>query len=160
MTRPSIRLAMLALCAGVLASNARAESLASSASSAGSASSGSVSDSIKGSSDSSSGRTKTAQGDYRVIDVAPVDDKPDMLRVALRAVEAGDDRLLAFTLDVPRQALGARQLAAGDTVRATPRPYGIEFARTAGTVGAGREAFFLVLADDWHAGLEPRAVEL
>jgi hypothetical protein len=160
MTLPPIRLAVLALCAGMLAPGVFAESLASSASSAGSASSGSVSDSIKGSSDSSSGKQQTAQGDYRVIDVAAIEGKPEVLRVSLRAVEAGEDRLAAFTLDVPRQALGARTLTVGDTVRATPRPYGIEFARAAGPRAAEREAFFLVLADDWHAGLEPRAVEL
>ena len=141
-----------------LAAPAHAESAASSASSAGSASVGSLSDSLQGSSRSSSGNTATAQGDYRVIDVAAAPGRPARLRLTLQAVAPQDDRLSGFTLDVPAQALGERALGVGDLVRATPRPYGIEFARTNGA--AEREPFFLALADEWHRGLETRAVSL
>jgi hypothetical protein len=137
---------------------AQAESLASSASSAGSASVGSLSDSLQGSSRSSSGQGATAQGDYRVLDVATAPGRPDRLRLVLQAIEARDDRLATFSLDVPLQAFGAQPIAPGALVRATPRPYGVEFARTDGT--AQREPFFLALSDDWRDGLAPRAVAL
>jgi hypothetical protein len=142
------RLTFLALlCATAVP--AGAESFASSASSAGSASSGSVSDSLTNSSKSSSRDTKTADGEYRVIDVAELADRPGMLRLKLQHVEqAGEAGELLLTL--PRQALEPRGVAAGDVVSARNRAYGIEFARTAqGT----REAFFLVLNDDWHREL-------
>lgn len=137
---------------------AHAESVASSASSAGSASVGSLSDSLQGSSRSSSGTTATAQGDYRVIDVAAAPGRPALVRLTLQAVAPQDDRLNGFTLDLPAQALGERALTVGDLVRATPRPYGIEFARANGATE--REPFFLALADEWHRGLETRAVSL
>lgn len=141
-----------------IATPARAESSASSASSAGSASVGSLSDSLQGSSRSSSGNTATAQGDYRVVDVAAAPGRPTHWRLTLQAVAPRDDRLGTFTLDLPAQALGERTLAVGDLVRATPRAYGIEFARTDGA--DAREPFFLALADEWHRGLETRAVAL
>lgn len=143
------------LCAGT-ALPSLAESFASSASSAGSASSGSVSDSIKGSSDSSSKEKKVAEGQYRVMDVADlaeVPGRPAMMRLTLRATEAGASR--EFFLDLPRQALAARPLATGDLVQAKLRPYGFEFARD-----DTREAFFLVLTDDWHRELDSHVVTL
>ncbi len=148
------RLAGIALLAAALAPPALAESIASSASSAGSASVGSLSDSITGSSRSSSGETKVAAGDYRVIDVAERADRPGMLQLRLQAT-ARDDEAGALWLTLPRQALAARGLAAGDLVHARQRPYGLEFAHAP----AG-EAFFLVLADDWHRELAPRPVTL
>lgn len=141
--------------AAVLATPARAESFASSASSAGSASSGSVSDSLRGSSDSSSAPRQVADGDYRVIQVADVAGRPGLLRVTLRAIAADAE----FALELPAQALAARGLAAGDRVQARNRPYGIEFAHAAQAPRA-REAFFLVLADDWQREIAPRAVGL
>ncbi|HET9822849.1 MAG TPA: hypothetical protein VFQ16_13590 [Burkholderiaceae bacterium] len=158
---PRHRIAALPLGLAValaLSAAAHAESSASSASSAGSASVGSLSDSLQGSSRSSSGHTATAQGDYRVVDVAVAPGRPTHRRLTLQAVAPQDDRLAGFTLELPLQALGERALAVGELVRATPRPYGIEFARTDGA--AGREPFFLALADDWHRGLETRAVAL
>lgn len=135
-----------------------ATSLGSSASDAGSASLGSVSDSLTGSSNSSSGETKpVAAGDYRVVDVAAVAERPGMLRVRLQATAqpgAGNE----FWLVLPEQALAQRMLVAGDIVIASTRPYGVEFARADGA--NGREAFYLVLADDWHKELDPRANHL
>jgi len=130
-----------------------ASSAGSSASSAGSASSGSVSDSLNNSSKSST-RTTTADGDYRVIEVADVADRPALLRLTLRAAE-GDP---ALTLTVPRQALGARGIASGDVVQVRNRDYGLEFARDNGT--GAREAFFLVLLDDWRRELAAHPVTL
>jgi hypothetical protein len=129
-----------------------ASSAASSASSAGSASLRGSSDSIKGSSDSSRDDPQVAEGEYRVARVAPVGGRAEMLRLTLEphrtAGAAG-----SFTLDLPRHALGKRPLAAGDIVSAQRRPYGLEFARA-----DTRDAFFLVLADDWHRDLQTRVI--
>ena len=54
---------------------ASADSLASSASSAASESIGSLSDSLRGSSNSSD-KKKVAEGDYRIIEVAAIAEKP------------------------------------------------------------------------------------
>lgn len=137
-------------CAGVLALAgtlpAFADSFVSSASSAGSASSGSVSDSLKGSSNSS--HDAVADADYRITDVAAAPDRPGFVRVALQP-PAGDPVLL----ELPEAVFAPQQLAVGDTVRAERRVYGVQFAR-----GDTGEAFFLVLTDDWHGGLAPRPV--
>lgn len=142
-----------ALLAGIVAVlPCKAESFASSASSAGSASIGSLSDSIRGSSGSST--QKVAEGDYRIIDVAPAE-RPDTLRLKMEPVaHAGDDAAVIY-LDVPRTPLGDRAATVGDIVGVRQRPYGYEFA-WADT----RIAFFLVLAADWQRDLEPRPVQL
>ena len=146
----SLRLACLVAAGLATAAAAHAESFASSASSAGSASVGSLSDSIKGSSNSSSGNNKVAEGDYKIIEVAALPERPGMLRLTLRQDDAHE-----FFLELPQQALGARGAAAGDTVSAHYRPYGLEFARA-----DTREPFFLVLADDWRRELDARPVSL
>jgi hypothetical protein len=61
-------------------------------------------------------------------------------------------------LTLPRRALEPRGIAAGDVIHARNRPYGLEFARANGA--QAREAFFLVLADDWHRELDPQPVKL
>jgi hypothetical protein len=150
-----IRLACLALLGTTLAAPARAESFASSASSAGSASLGSLSDSIGNSSRASSPDNRTADGDYRVIEVAELAEKPGMLQLTLQAVQ---DPAREFTLKLPREALGRNGMAVGAVVHARNRPYGLEFARL--NDAQTREAFFLVLADDWHKELDSRRVAL
>ncbi|MBE7416485.1 MAG: hypothetical protein HS128_01855 [Ideonella sp.] len=144
------------------ASAARAESFASSASSAASQSVGSLSESIQNSSQGSSRATRTADCDYRVIEVAEVAEvagRAGLLRLTLRATAAPDDEAAGFMLTLPRQALGARGVAVGDVIHASNRPYGIEFARAA-TVGAPREPFFLALRDDWRRELDAHPVSL
>jgi len=160
-SHPWIRTAAVASLCALAGVGTRAESLASSASSAGSsassagsASSGSVSDSLNNSSKSSTRTTTTADGDYRVIEVTDVAERPTMLRLTLRAAE--DDP--AFTLTLPRQALGPRGIASGDVVQVRNRDYGLEFARDNGA--GAREAFFLVLVDDWRRQLEAHPVTL
>ena len=156
MNSTSLRLSCVALLCAASATPCLAESFASSASSAGSASSGSASDSLNTSSKSSTG-TKTADGDYRVIEVAVVADRPGMLQLTLQgtaAVGAAHE----FTLRLPRQALEPRGIAAGDIVNVRNRDYGLEFARS--DKREVREPFFLVLSDDWHRELEPRPVTL
>jgi hypothetical protein len=146
-------LVALALIATTALVGVRAESLASSASSAGSASSASVSDSIGDSSDSSSRDRKVASGEYRVVAVAPSPGRPQTLRLSLEPVEPGPAQ--GFVLHLPERALAEQPLAVGDRVRASERPYGIEFARA-----ATREAFFLVLHDDWARDMDSHVVAL
>ncbi len=157
----ALALVMLAAAATVHAESVSgaASSAGSSASSAGSASLGSISDSFRGSSDSSTGQTKVTDGNYRVIQIAELAERPGMLRLTLRATERPDAGSGEFTLDLPRQALAARALAAGDSIHARQRPYGIEFAHAADAMRA-REPFFLVLADPWLREIDPRAVKL
>jgi hypothetical protein len=151
----AVRLAVLALWGAAWAGPAAADSLASSASSAGSASLGSLSDSIGNSSRSSSPDNRTADGDYRVIEVAQVAGKPGMLQLTLQAT-LGEAR--EFTLKLPQQALGEKGIAVGALVHVRNRPYGLEFARL--NDAQTREAFFLVLADDWHKELDSRPLSL
>lgn len=134
----------------------RAESFASSASSAGSASSGSLSDSVQASSDSSTGKERVAEGEYRVIEVADVAERPLHQRLRLQALQRRGDAAPAwFTLDLPRETVSAHGLARGHVVAARHRPYGLEFAHA-----ATRQAFFLALADDWQRELAPRPIGL
>lgn len=156
MINTPLRLSCAVLLCATVALPCLAESFASSASSAGSASSGSASDSLNTSSKSSTG-TKTADGDYRVIEVAELADRPGMLQLRLQGTAAGG-QVREFTLRLPRQALEPRGISAGDIVNVRNRDYGLEFARDDGH--EGREPFFLVLSDDWHRELEPRPVTL
>jgi len=138
----------IALCGAV---PVQADSFTSSASSAGSASSGSVSDSLRGSSNSSSGDNKTADGDYRIIELAKAPDRAGIARVTMQA----DDPKQRIVLDLPQAIVDAQGLARGDLVHAQHRVYGFEFAR-----GTTREAFYLVLADEWFDELAAHAVSL
>lgn len=148
------RLASAAALAAFVQLPAQADVLASSASSAGSASSGSASDSIQGSSKSSTAPAKVAAGDYRIEQVNPAPDRPGMVRVALQPV-ADDGADGAFVLVLPQLTFDQQGLARGDKVSASERPYGLEFSRA-----DTRTAFFLVLADNWKRELDPRPVKL
>ncbi len=158
MTTTPTRLAAAALCTFALAATSWADSGASSASSAGSASIGSLSNSLTTSSNSSSPADKVAEGDYRVVEVAALTERPGLLRVQLQAA-AGTTDVAPIWLTLPEKALAARALRAGDIVNARHRPYGIEFAH-AEFAGQPRTAFFLVLADEWFGELAPRVLKL
>jgi hypothetical protein len=135
-------LALLA-CAAPLTCLA-ASSVGSSVSDSLTQSSGSVSDSIKGSSHSSSpDDKKQVAGDYKVIDMAAVADKPGFVELHLMRVAAGADGGAEIYLKLPRESAAQGHVATGATVTALQRPYGIEFATT-----QPRAAFFLALADD------------
>jgi hypothetical protein len=144
----SLRLAWLA---GALALglNAHAESFASSASSAGSASSGSISTSLGDSSNSSSGGHKTADGAYRIIDIAQTPARAGMARVTMQ----GELPQQHIVLDLPQKTFDQQHLDKGDFVYAQNRSYGIAFARN-----DTRQAFYLVLADEWYGELAARPV--
>ncbi len=148
-------LACTVLLYGVATVPALAGSSASSASSeGGSASVGSLSTSIQKSSNSSSKGTDVAAGEYTVIEVAAAPDRPGTVRVTLQAV-ADSSADGEFFLYLPQAAADQGQLAAGQIVTASPRPYGLEFAK-----GEPRLAFFLVLGDDWYRELQTRVVTL
>lgn len=145
-----------ALCLAALAAAcilpAHADSVASSASSAGSASSASISDSIGGSSNSSSGDRRVAAGQYRVIDIAQAPAKAGTTRMTLRAVaDAGHE----FYLDVPDRALAERRVNKGELVQVNERVYGYEFA-----YADSLRPFFLALQDDWYRELGSRQVTI
>jgi hypothetical protein len=156
MTALPLRLAALALAAAALAGPCRAESsIASSASDSLSRSSASISDSITGSSHASSPDNRQARGDFKVIEMAAVDGKPDMVRLRLQPVAAtatADDEI---QLLLPREAAAHGRVADGTIVTALPRPYGIEFA-----TGQPHAAFFLALADDWQQELKSAPLSL
>jgi hypothetical protein len=154
----SFRLASLALVLASAATVALASSTAaSSASEAGSSAVGSLSESFEKSSDSSSKKDKTAAGDYKLIDVAAVAERPGMLRLTLEpvvtaAAPKAADNLILY---VPARVMAQNPLAAGQVVSAKPREYGVEFARA----DTGR-AFFLVLHDEWYRELQSNVVTL
>jgi hypothetical protein len=153
----------LAAVAGVLtmslaAHTARADSFVSSASSAGSASSGSISDSLNDSSNSSSGdKRKVADGNYRILEIGITPDRADRTRLTLqREGEAGQ----RVVLDLPQATFAQQNLAAGDTMYAQNRVYGIEFGRIEFGRIENRQPFYLVLADEWYGELASRPVTL
>ncbi len=147
-------LALALAAAAAVSVPAHADSFASSASSAGSASSGSISDSIGGSSNSSSGDNRRAEtGPYRVIDVAQAPAKAGVTRITLRAV-AGD-AATQFWVDVPDRALADRRVDKGEVVQVNERVYGYEFA-----YGDTKKPFFLALQDDWYRDLASRKVTI
>ena len=135
-------------------------STSSTASSAGSASVGSLSTSVEGSSNASSRGNKVAEGPYRVIEVAEAPARPGSVRVTLQALaDSGDigdsGNNSELHLYLPRQTALDQQLAAGSVVHARARDYGFEFAQ-----GSPRQAFFLVVRDEWLRELQTRPVSL
>ncbi len=130
-----------------------AGSSASSASSATSASVGGSSTSIQKSSASSTPNAPVAAGDYRIVEVVALAERPGTVRVMLQAL-ADPSADGAFGLVLPEAALaGGGGLAPGQVVTARQRPYGLEFANA-----ATQQAFYLVLDDDWYRELQTRAV--
>lgn len=153
--RPSLALVPLLLAASALP--AQAGSLVGSSAAGGSSASSaasSASESSKSSSNSSSADKPTAEGPYRIIDVAAVPGRPDLVRLRLQALaDAGPDG--EFLLDLPRPTFAHSRLAPGETVTARRRPYGLEFADA-----GSNKAFFLLLSDDWARELASNPVLL
>jgi hypothetical protein len=149
------RLVSLAVVLGTAALPVQAASTAASSASEGaSASVGSVSTSFETSSDSSSKKDKVAAGDYKVIEVAALAERPGMLRMKLQPVADATDSN-AFFLYLPEQVLAQSPVAAGQVVAARTRAYGMEFAKA-----ETGKAFFLVLEDAWYRELQSNAVVL
>jgi hypothetical protein len=158
MTHAQPFLAALVLVSCASAMPALAASTASSASSDSSTTSvGSVSTSFGTSSDSSSKTVTAANGDYEIVDLAAANDRPGTVRVKLQALaERSADG--EFYLYLPQAVAEQARLAQGGLVTARPRPYGTEFAY--GAAGEAKQAFFLVLADDWYRELQTKPVQL
>jgi hypothetical protein len=143
---------------GLMVGSAHAESMASSAVSAGSQVVGSLSESLAGSSNSSSADKKVAEGQYRVEQMAAVTDKPDLLRLHLQSTTtAGAPG--AVVLDLPRLAVEGQGLAVQALIALRQRPYGMEVAHQT-SAAAAPTAFFLLLAEGWRNELLTRAVTL
>ena len=144
-----------ALLTGAVALPCLAESsVASSASDSLSQSSTAISDSISGSSHSSSPDNKQVKGDFKVIDMAELADRPGMVQLQLRPVAAtSDDTDILLTL--PRVAAANGHVEKDATITALQRPYGIEFAS-----GQPHAAFFLALANDWVSDLKTAPLTL
>lgn len=154
MTHFTQRLAALALLASTAAVPAMAASSAlTSLSDSITTAVGSLSGSIKRSSDSSS-KTDVAQGDYTVIEVVAVAERPGTARLTLRAVAQGTADA-EFYLYLPQKTVDASQLAPGRVVTASQRPYGLAFA-----MADTQQAFFLVLQDEWYRELPSNPVVL
>ncbi len=150
MSKPLSLLAVLTL-AGLAASPLVAladSSSVSSTSASASQSLGSVSDSIQGSSNSSTGR-RVAAGEYRVVEIAALEDRPGLERVQLEG-EGG-----RFSLLLPAALREREALRSGDRIAVSTPAYGLAFAR----VGA-REPFFLALEEGWRHEFQRRAVTL
>ena len=149
----------VALCLMALPAAAAGLSASSASESVG-VSIGSLSGSVQKSSESSSRTTALAAGDYRIVEVVAVAEKPGTARLTLVApadpansgVDAGTD---GFFLYLPQAALAAGRVEAGQTVSLRQRDYGFELAG-----GPAREAFFLLLADDWYRELKSERVTL
>lgn len=113
---------------------------------------GSLSTSIEKSSHSSTKAVAQLEGDYTITAVAALDERPGLLRLALQAKngqgEEGD-----IYLYVPAATVTQARLQVGHGVTATTRPYGTEFATT-----EGKQAFFLVLKEDWSRELNNQPV--
>jgi hypothetical protein len=60
-----------------------------------------------------------------------------------------------FFLTLPQVAVDHAGLETGQTIAAIARPYGTEFAG-----GTARQAFYLVMSDDWYRELQIKAVAL
>ena len=129
-------------------------SAASSASDSLTTSVGSLSGSVQRSSDSSNQNTALVEGDYRIVAVANMPERPGTVRMKLQAT-AGGGADGEFFLYLPQAAVEQSQLAQGHLVTARQRPYGFEFANS-----ETRRAFFLVLNDDWYRELQTNAVVL
>jgi hypothetical protein len=135
------------------------------ASSASSASSDSIATSVGGisgsfgtSSNSSSKTVTAANGDYTIVAMAEAPGRDGIVRLTLQATteRAAPDE---FYLYLPQATAAQAHLKQGGIVSARARPYGTEFAYGSQD-GADRQAFYLVLADDWYRELRTQAVQL
>lgn len=144
--------AALLVLAGAALPALAASSAASSASDSLSTSVGSVSDSFQNSSESSDRPNRTADGDYKVIEVAAAEERPGTLRLTLQPADGAGE---AFALFLPQKAADVGGVAVGQVVNARNRAYGVEFARA-----DNRQPFFLVLEDAWYQELASNPVTL
>lgn len=123
----------------------------------------SISGSFNASSNASSPGRAVRTGEYRIIQMAAAPDRPGTLRLTLRRLAAGPGETAAevtagaadVDLYLPAETVARAALATDQVIAARERPYGLEFAK-----GLPREAFLLVLADDWYRELRTQPVRL
>jgi hypothetical protein len=157
LVRPSLPCALALM---LLAGHAVADSFTASSAAGGSSASlaaSSASDSSGASSDSSKKAVAALDGPYRVVDVTPVPERPGTVRVTLAPLAAGPAAGAGepVGLLLPSAALERGGIAAGTTVTASRRPYGIELAQA-----DTKRPFFLVLDDAWQRELRSTPVSL
>jgi hypothetical protein len=154
LARPSLPCALaLLVLAGPVSADSFTASSAAGGSSASSAAS-SASDSSGASSDSSKNAVAALDGPYRIVELAPAPGRPGMVRVGLAPLAAAP-AAEPVRLVLPAAAIERGGLAAGETVTASRRPYGVELARA-----DTKKAFFLVLDDGWQRELRSTPVSL
>ncbi len=152
---PNLRQTLVALTLTGLAAAAQAgTTISTSISDSVSTAVGSASTSLKKSSQASSGPGAVAEGDYKVIEVAALADRPGMVRLTIQAVADATPNG-AYELIVPQKAVDAHGVNEGRVLTAHLRPYGVEFA-----AADTDKAFFLVLQDNWYRELAVHAVVL
>jgi hypothetical protein len=105
-------------------------------------------------SSTSSKKVVTAQGDYTVVDLAAVPDKPGMMQVALHAADSADEQR-DFTLVLPRKTIDDNGLAIGQTISARPQNFGVELSG-----GMHARVFYLILHDSLRNELRSVPVSL
>lgn len=153
----NVHSAAASLCLSLLALTANpagaASSTASSAAEGASSAASSGSKSSQQSSASSSNEKTASAGDYRIIDVAAVPDQAGMVRLQLQAATAqGQEQ--AF-LVLPQKTFEKTGLSTGQMVTAREHAYGLEFADH-----KTKQAFFLVLTDEWYRELNSQSLVL
>jgi hypothetical protein len=122
---------------------------------AGSIAASSATSAASDSSANSARAVAQADGPYRVVDVTPVPERPGTVRLKLHALAGGAAPEATLMLHVPQQAVERGGVAAGVTVTASQRPYGVEFAHA-----DTRRAFFLVLHEAFDRELRSNPVTL
>jgi hypothetical protein len=151
--RSSLTTALFALFA-VSSPAFAASSAASIASESLTTSVGSLSTSITTSSNGSSKATGVATGDYKLIEVAVLNERPGFVNLKFKALAqatATDE----FVLTLPAKALEQSGLVAGNVVTARERSYGTQFYNTQTAA-----AFFLVVHDETYREMRSNAVAL
>jgi hypothetical protein len=95
-----------------------------------------------------------AAGNYQLIQVAELTNRPGMVQIKLARQDAGTaDSEVEVAL--PRVALENSLLLVGGVVTVREKAYGLELSN-----GSTQQAFFLVLADAWHRELGIKPVVL
>ena len=110
-----------------------------------------ISDSLGKSSKGSSNAVKTAQGDYKITDIAAADGPHNRMKLALRA--PGEDREKDLYLYLPVDDYNRSNLGVGQIVKAVPQEYGVAFFQE-----LTKQPFAVVLADNWIKDLNPNPV--
>jgi hypothetical protein len=156
----SLALAFAACCAPAQAASSTSSAASAASDSIGLSSAG-LSGSLQTSSHSSTARN-VAQGEYRIVEIAAAPARPTHLRLTLQRVRTSEDPTPTAArthdtlyLTLPQAAFETSGLGRDALVAATPRPYGVEFARA-----EDRHAFFLVLEDHWLQELAARPLAL